>query len=663
MLSLLSRIDFRGPVFFLAAGWLLVIASYIHPLGMGWDTFIHFWRVEAATSIFLVAALIYFFKKRDEFDVFEGISSRECRLIILPIAVFIAWSAISAVWANSWRSAIHHSLLWSEYLIFFLIVRRVLAERRAYSTLVLMLVLVLVFYSIPAITQYLSHLAVGGNLNTGTTFQKFGEQATALLPLVLLLVLRSTGKAFPLGLIAIAAMWTLVICGLGRMNLLLFGVGFILVALSVLFFKRLHRHRMKLAPVALTLLLVPLGLYLFPTESDSGSLVIASRAVGDAGTSDSNGFRLLMATISLEMVKANPMVGVGADNFGYELNKYRAAYGAQNPNDTNLAQAENGIPERAHNEYLQIVSELGIVGGLIFLWFLFGICSMVILAIRERKLSPFRLAALLGVLIFLASALVTSFSFRLIQNGFVFFFLLAVCSKYFLGREQGSENTVEMSDTSRKASYAWALSACVLLLAFCLIRVASVIYTEQANYEADFVPAERKYQIAMMLDPENPNAFNDYGMRLFNEARYQESVPFLMRSIDLGRGTSIDFSYLASAQSLAGDNKAAEETMAQALKMYPRSPFVLTRYAALLQANGKENVAVEYLERARSIDLRASNTWWAMINKGSKAASALGFRNDNFSAIMDLQPQPAIYAVLAERDVRFPGERDKLRLH
>ena len=200
------------------------------------------------------------------------------------------------------------------------------------------------------------------------------------------------------------------------------------------------------------------------------------------------------------------------------------------------------------------------------------------------------------------------------------------------------------------------------MLAFCLIRVGSAIATEQGNYEADIVLAEPKYQFAIALDRENPNAFNNFGMRLFNESRYDEAIPYLLRSIDIGRGTSTDFSYLASAQSLAGDNLSAEQTMARALKMYPRSPFVLTRYAALLQTNGKGNESVEYLERARSIDLKASNTWWAMINRGSRAASELGFKNESFSAVMDLHPQPAIYAVLAERDIRFPGERDKIPL-
>jgi tetratricopeptide (TPR) repeat protein len=479
-----------------------------------------------------------------------------------------------------------------------------------------------------------------------------------LLPLVLLIAIRSNGRRYVIGLIAITGMWLLVICGLGRMNLILFAGGFTAVALSVFLVPRLRRYRLKLVWIALALVIVPLGVSILPSSAETGSVATASSALGTQAKNDSNNFRLLMATLSFEMIKADPVIGVGADNFGYEVNKYREMYGAAHPDDVNLAQAEKEIPERAHNEYLQIVAELGVVGGLIFLWFLIGIGSMLLIAITERKLSPIRLAAFLGVLIFLASSLVTSFSFRLVQNGFVFFFLLAICTRYFL-RAKPAEKTLELSNY-RGILHAAAAFCCILLLAYCGIRVSSVIATEKANFEPDLAQARPNYEFAISLDRENPNAFNNYGMRLFSEGRYDEAVPFLLRAIDVGRGTSIDFSYLASAQSLAGDNLAAEETMARALRMYPRSPFVLTRYAALQRTNGRVEDSERCLERARSIDLRASNTWWAMINKGSKAASALGFKNNDFSAIMDLQPQPAVYAVLAERDVRFPGEREKL---
>jgi hypothetical protein len=180
---------------------------------MPWATFIHFWRVEAATSIFLIAFIWYASKKRHKFDIFGGISKREFNLIILPIVAFIIWGAISASWADSWRSAIHHSLVWSEYLIFFLIVRRVLAEKGAYLLLTGMLVTALLFYSVPAISEYVSYLTIGGGLNTGINYQRFGEQATALLPLILLLTLISTGRRFIIGLIAVTGM-LLVICGL-----------------------------------------------------------------------------------------------------------------------------------------------------------------------------------------------------------------------------------------------------------------------------------------------------------------------------------------------------------------------------------------------------------------------------------------------------------------
>ena len=116
-----------------------------------------------------------------------------------------------------------------------------------------------------------------------------------------------------------------------------------------------------------------------------------------------------MTTLSFEMFKANPVVGAGADNFGMEVNKYREIYGANNPDDINLKASENELPERSHNEYLQILAELGVVGLLIFVAFLFGIGLMLIIAFRRRA-SLITIGSLIGVFMFLASSLVSSYS-------------------------------------------------------------------------------------------------------------------------------------------------------------------------------------------------------------------------------------------------------------
>ena len=67
--------------------------------------------------------------------------------------------------------------------------------------------------------------------------------------------------------------------------------------------------------------------------------------------------------------------------------------------------------------------------------------------------------------------------------------------------------------------------------------------------------------------------------------------------------------------------------------------------------------AGEVFGRALAIDRRSANTWRALINSGPKAVSDLAARDPEYLAVMDLRPQGSIYAVVTERLIRFPEER------
>ncbi len=653
-------ISLNDPATLFCIGWAAAMLALIFPVPPVWDTFIHPWRIEFVVSLSLSLFLIAgFFLFRDRITL-PVLSSDEIKFVVLPMSAFIVWSALSALWAVSWRSAVHHTLLWSVYLVFFISVRRLLEAGRTYRPLFSLLTVFLAFFGVFALAGYLTYLSIGGATNNGIVFSKFGEQVNAVFPFVLLAVIRFRSKRFAVGVVILALLWLLILCGLGRMNLLIFAASLAITAAVVFAVPRMRMYRRRFCVAAFVLLIVPAVLFSLPAASAGDGVSTASRLSGNSVTQGSNSFRVLMAKLSLEMLKAHPMAGVGADNFGFETNRFRARYGQANPDDPDLAQAESNIPERAHNEFLQIAAELGIVGILIFSWFLFGISVMAYRAFRLPKFSPYRFAALLGIAAFLASGLVTSYSFRIVQNGLVFFLLLAVCSKYYLA-ETG--RSVKPDPAHRRAltpGFAFALSSCLLLLAFNTVRVSSVIIAQQSNYDPDMSAASRSYETAIRIDPENAYALRDHGLRLFNDGDYAAASDRLSAAIALGLATSADFSYLASAQSLAGDDIAAETTMARAAEMYPRSPFVLTRYAVLLKNNGKAAEAERQFGRAYSLDPAAANTWMTLITRGPRAASDLAFKQKDHAAIMDLRPAESIYAVVSERDIRFPDERIKL---
>jgi O-antigen ligase len=638
-------------------GWFLTMMSLLVGFGRPLPTFIHMWQVELSASVFLGAACIFLFVRAPR--CFKPFTRDEFRFIIAPIVLFICWSALSALWADSWKSAIHHSLVWLLFFTFFLIIRGILETQNGFRDLGITLLAALVLFSIGAIAGYVSFLVFGGGNSLGIRHAKYGEQVNTILPLLLVSVIRLKGRQFWVGALSVATLWLLIYCSFGRINLILFVAGFFATSILTFALPRFRRYRMKIAFVAVAVIIAPIPLQLFSLFSASSAPLVVQRLGDQDSLTSSNNFRKLMIGVSLEMIRSHPIAGLGADNFGFEVNEYRKAYAKAYPDDPALIEAEDTLPERAHNEFLQIFAELGIVGAGIALWIVGGLGLMAFRAARQLgHRSLFGPAAVIGIGLFCVSALVSSFSFRLIQNGFVFFFVLAVAAKILMKGDPQQHQSPSPSKINIRAYSGIGLAACLMLAAYWSIRLYSSYLTVEANYTQDFERATGLYTLAANLDDENPDAKNNHGMRLFQEKRYNEAVPLLSDAIQMGRARSVDFSFLASAQILSGDDIGAEITMADALKLYPRSVFVIARYAHLLESNGRATESTKLLDRAKLSAVRDANTWWALLNEGSNSAAAKALKNnDDFKPLMDLRPLSAVYAVRIEREIRYPEEK------
>lgn len=647
-------------------GLALVLLAMGLPFLPAWYTFIHMWRVELAASLFLFSTLAYLAFRFSKKELPLSLSFYERWMILAPLLAFIVWSGLSTLWAPSWKSVVHHTLIWSEYLIFFLICRYLIDQHEHFGKLLKTLTFVLVLFAIPALVEFLALTAFGGDTFFRARFAKYGEQIVTILPLILAAVVRLRDRKLYAGIGCVVLLWLLVYCTAGLVNLLLFGVGVAAMAAVIFGVTRFDHYRKRFALCILCMLLAPVPFFLFSVVAGRGDVPVLSRFQDAGGVAYSRDFRVLMTSVSLEMVKSEPIKGVGADNYGLQFNNFREQYAAKNASDPNLSYGEMGIVGHAHNEFIQIVAELGVVGGLLFLWLVAGIGFLVMRAVRglRKGASLYSIAAVLGLMTFLASSAVSAYSFRVMQNGFVFFFVLAVATKGLFkdATDVSAEPVRHVSSVRLRLGLAMGMAACLLLASYSIVRVASVVVTTRANYTEDLEQASALYRLGMNLDDENPDARNNFAMRLFQEDRFADSASLLQESIRIGRAQSVDFSYLASAQSLAGDDQSAERTMAAAVKLYPQSPFVLTRHAALLQAIGMKNASAREFGKAHAIDHRAANSWWLVINSGAKAATDNAFRSSDYTPVMELQPQKSMYAVLDERYVRFPAERPMFRL-
>lgn len=644
------------PEFLFLIGFVFVLFVPLLPFAPWLETFIHGWRTELAVSVFLLAVSTAAWRSASFAESVSGISRAEVIWIILPIASFTLWSLASALWAPSVRSAVHHSLVWASYLAFYVFCRWQLRSGTKVRTAEISLLVVVALLCIPPVVEYYSLLAVGSPASIGLRYSKYAEVANAVVPLVLVAALRTKRKLAAAFVGAVVLIWLFDIGTLRRTAVVVFPVAVVSIAVLVFALRRFRSLRRALVPVAVAVVIVPLFTFAVVRVGRADDAQAVGRDDWSVETSDRA--RPFFARIGVEMFKSQPLTGVGADNYGQQFNLFAKQYAAANPSDRGLSVTELGIPERAHNEYVQILAELGTVGALLFAWLLIGVAWLSLSALTGERRLPLRaFAALIGVGAFLASSMVSSYSFRLPQNGLVFFFLLSIAVPELL---RSCRRTVEPVSTRRvvfaRPGLAAAMVVALLLGGFSLSRGASVYYCFSATSMGSGDGAEADHLRAIAIDPENATSFSAYGGYLLNSGRSTEAASQFRRAIDLGRSTPVDYSYLATAYVMANDRAGAREALAEAVGVYPFSLFLRSRYSVVLADMGETTESERQFHIAAAQNDRAARSWRNLIAFGADRAGRIAFEQ-RLPAMMELQPTPALYAMVMERELRFPEER------
>jgi len=125
----------------------------------------------------------------------------------------------------------------------------------------------------------------------------------------------------------------------------------------------------------------------------------------------------------------------------------------------------------------------------------------------------------------------------------------------------------------------------------------------------------------------------------------------LSEGIERGIGVSITYSDLAKYQASAGDQAAAEKTLNEAIKIFPRSVFLRVRFATFLEDAGKPAEAAAQMEFARTIDAKHANGWYQIIRNGSVAAFYAAKADPSLAAPAELLPYNAVLEYLDERRI------------
>jgi O-antigen ligase len=614
-------------------------------------------------SVFLFVALLWVWIKN---------ARLEANLqLFVPFLLFIVWSGISAFWADSLLSVAHHTLLWICYLIFYCFFLYLLHTEQKRSVLLLA-------FAIPLTIIALSCLFDSFTLNAFNDFSdehalkfspgmqhfrvrygKYAELLVVAAPIFWALSLHARNIKKQFGLLAIGVLlWLAIILSLSKGAFLAGIISFAVFFAAAFFLSRKMFDRRRIAVLTVLWLIITCGSQIsFAPTSNAPSTT--DFIVGNADKNhETSSMRVFTWKISQQMFADNALLGVGADNFGLSFNEARAEYASKNPLDERLAIAEDYMVERAHNEFLQILAELGIVGAAIFLSIAAGFLIYFINAfiINGYRFSPFLWSCLAGLSGFLVSSMFSSFSFRVLQNALVFFFVLALAT-YEAGKIYRRKKKTE-SAFSIDGKFVPAFSLSLVALFFVLSASANLsnyfVYKAESTESLD--EAENYYRQAINFNSANASAYFSYGLRLYFKKQPDKAVPILEKALANGLDVSLVYSYLASAQSSTRNYQAATDTIDKAVKIYPYSIFLRMRYASLLEKIGEIEKSKEQVEFAHRINEKQANGWYELINTGA-SASALKARNNKMIAPpAHLLPSGGLYAVLDEQAVEnlFP---------
>jgi O-antigen ligase/Tfp pilus assembly protein PilF len=632
------------PFIFLTLWSLLLLANLVPAIPQPEIIIGYLWKVEFALAAFLFTAIALFLKLPKEKLV--RFTEKEFFFIILPLLLFTIWSGFSVFRAESARSALHHTLLWACYCVFYLLIRQISARPKFLAASFKVTGLVILILGASCIFEYVNNPKTISQFFT-YRYYKYAEAAVTLLPIFLALTLKTKSRtSFLCGFVAVVA-WLIVILSVSR-TLFISGVVCIVAFFAFAFlFTGFKKHLKKsLILAALFIICAFISQINFSTGQEASAL---QRFSGGENSQASFKSRFLFWGIALEAFKKSPFLGVGADNYASAYGLARESFSAKNQENKLIEINEDVLAERAHNEYLQILSELGIVGIIFFLWLLLGIARLFFSS-REKPKSLLQVAALAGIIAFLVSSLASSYSFRVPANGLCFFFVLAIAVGSSKLKVQSSKFSSLLNFELRTLNLKPALTVfgliiCASMLAFSAVRGVSLMYLQFAlNSEKD--ESEQYFQKAIALDVQESSFRYYYGLHLYNTERVDEALPQMRFAINKGFATSITYFNLASAQMISKREDEAERTLAEALRIYPRSVFLRTAYAAFLEKSGKDAESNIEFEKALHVNAEQAKSWRIAHTEGMKKLTQTENQDKTLVKAMDLKPQEGIYALL-----------------
>jgi len=590
-------------------------------------------------------------------------------------------SAASLLWTPFLYQSLHHTGLWIIYLATFILFRQALTIRRRLVVATAVVGLVAGSIAVLGIIEYYSSSFAPPSLSFAHR-SVLAEILITAMPIYIMIFLCSRRQCFIWASYIVAVASFLAVLETGQRAPALGMLCSLILIAAFLFLKKarpINNRRILILVATLVALLI---FQLVPSPLNRPQQEIASRLVETVQVEPNTQARLLFWGVALEMFKAHPLIGVGPGAYEPLYANYRARF-VKNPENEWLSHLqEEALVERTHNEYLQLLAEMGAPGLVLFLLLCCGILYSGWLTFKSSN-NVCVLGAIAGMVAFLISAGASSFGFRWIAGGVMFFFIASIATAPCLTRDRGQirRRGDAFADAGTETSYV-GTSECptssirstfyvlrsrlkmerrtdVFTLAFCLLLFAffswssvrvmlGQLHEQRGNgvqfFSSDATKAIDEYNETLRFNPYNFGAKFNLGMALYHSGKAAESIPHLEYALRNGINVSVAYAYLAIACERAGEIEKAEQVLLESIAVYPKSVFLRSLYAEMLRRQGRTAEAGKYFASASQIDARQARGWYNLLVMGRAAAIAAVANGDLPPG--QLKPENAIFLIM-----------------
>jgi len=383
--------------------------------------------------------------------------------------------------------------------------------------------------------------------------------------------------------------------------------------------------------LALTFLIITI-IYSTDNPINKSPLTVTQRALSTFDEKDpSINTRLLIWKTTFEMIKEKPLLGSGIGTFKINYLDYQSKYLQDNPSYIKYW-AHAG---EAHNEYIQIGAEMGLIGLGIFILIIFIFYKLILNYLKLEKDNKKKLIVwgiIGGVTCFLFHSLFT-FPLHVPALGSAFFIILGLTVVYIKDfnlperkKKERKKDYLINGEKIKSNNYRLTILCTILILLITLLLIDTIVirpylsevyaYKGKDNFvKNNYQKALSNFEYAAQLDPYNGRILLNLGATYYSLGIYDEAEKALKSSKKYYNDRNI-YRNLALCYMQLERFQEAEEELKYAIYLDPK--FTKAYFDLGLLYFEKENYekAIEQWGKILEIDPNFTENYVVLANLG-----------------------------------------------